>query len=168
MTDSYQVPLVAKAWPWLTRHGHNVVIILQFANKAYFQPIRTENNFRSIVPIFCFRSVVLSIFCPVISTSLFALCWFSVALLSSLLCFKQKIFTWFSSGPPASSKQLDLGNLWFKMCFEKYSNVMCNCFFADFYCRGPGEGSDLQLRLGLFYFVSHCTLDLKNLIVVLD
>ena len=32
--DSYQVPRAAKTWPWLARHGHNVVIILQLANNA--------------------------------------------------------------------------------------------------------------------------------------
>ena len=57
--DSYQVPRDAKAWPWLARHGHNVVIILQPADNAQFQPIRIEINFRSIVPIFLF-----SICCP--------------------------------------------------------------------------------------------------------
>ena len=52
--DSYQVPRAAKVSPWLARHGHNVLIILQLANNAYFQPVRVEINFRSIVPIFLF------------------------------------------------------------------------------------------------------------------
>ena len=57
--DSYQVPRAAKAWPWLARHGRNVVIILQLVNNGEIQPIRIEIDFRSIVPIFLF-----SICCP--------------------------------------------------------------------------------------------------------
>ena len=34
VTDSYQVPRATKPWPWLAKHGRNVVIILHVANNA--------------------------------------------------------------------------------------------------------------------------------------